>query len=196
MLPPVDGRPGPGRCGVTAPTPDRDGALAEAARREVPAALLRVVSAADPDAFTVEPIYPGAQTTAREPLPVPAARAALRLSRLFEREARRQVRRAREAGMSWAELAPAVDAEDGPAAYEWATGPDRYRATRPFVWRCPACAEMVTDRGPCNGHPDDDESGHARDCARHVAAVAVWLAGQVADDYWDDTPHDTGRSDR
>lgn len=184
-------------------TPNWARVMADAAGREVTAAVSRLVTAADPDAFTTEPVVPGAQLTVRVPAPVPALRAALLLSRLFTGEARRQVRRAREAGMSWAELAPAVDAADGEAAYEWAVGPDSSRwDARSFVWRCPSCGALVTDWGPYNGHPDDNEHGHARDCARHVAEVAVWLAGQVADDYWEDADapdgsgDDTDRSDR
>ena len=80
--------------------------MADAAGREVPAAVFRVVTAADPGAFAIEPIFPGAQSTARVPARVQALTAALLLSRLFTGEARRQVRRAREAGLSWAELAP------------------------------------------------------------------------------------------
>jgi hypothetical protein len=190
---------------MTAPDParDRDRLMADAAGREVPAAVFRVVTAADPDAVTTELIFRGSPLTARMPAPVPALTAALLLSRLFTGEARRQVRRAREAGLSWAELAPVLDVGDGEAAFEWAAGAtdDRWRRSS-VTWRCPTCGELVSDYGPYESHPDDNESGHARDCDRHVAEVAVWLARQVADDYWDhdDAPDDggdgTGRSGR
>lgn len=167
--------------------PDRDRMMADAAGREVSSAVFRLVTAAEPDAFTVEPVFPGAASTVRVPAPVPALRAALLLSRLFTGEARRQVRRAREAGVSWASLAPAVDAEDAEAAYEWAVGPGGSRwDARSVLWRCPSCAELVTDWGPYNGHPDDNEHGHDGGCTRHVAEVAAWSR----QDDWDDDPDD------
>ena len=44
-------------------------------------------------------------------------------------------------------------------------------------WTCggPAgCGERITDSGPFESHPDDNERGHAETCARHAAAVATW----------------------
>lgn len=162
---------------TTDPTPtlQKDRAMADAARQEAHAALSRVVAAADPDAFTSEPFFPGAQSTTRVPTPVPALRAALLLSRLFTAEARRQVRRAREAGVSWADLAPALDMEDGEAAFEWATGgvEDQWRRSS-VPYRCPACAELIADYGPYENHPEDNESGHTTDCTRRAAALAHW----------------------
>ncbi|MGH4017930.1 MAG: hypothetical protein ACRDT0_01525 [Pseudonocardiaceae bacterium] len=35
------------------------------------------------------------------------------------------------------------------------------------------CRQRITDYGPF-GHPDDNEAGHAPDCARHHAEVAAW----------------------
>ena len=174
-------------------TPDdatrrRDQAMADAVGSEMAAALSRVVAAAAPDAFSIEPIFPGSTVTGRRPAPVPALRAALLLARMLSGEARRQVRRAREVGLSWAELAPAVDAEDAVSAYEWAAGPGSSRwDVRSVVWRCPTCRQLVTDRGPYDGHPDDEERGHAAGCDRHAADVAAWRA---AVDAWDDDPDD------
>jgi hypothetical protein len=176
---------------MTGPGIDRDRAMAEAAGREVRAALLRVVTAVDPDAVTVEPIFPGSQLDAQVPTPAAGLRAAVLLSRLFTGEAGRQIRRGREAGLSWAELAVLVDAADGEAAFEFAIGPGDDRWYRPsFTWRCPACAELISDHGPYESHPDDNEAGHAADCPRHVAAIA---ARRRTRDSWDD-PGD-GNSD-
>lgn len=169
----------------TDPTADpaRDRALSAAAQ-VVRGAVFRVVSAADPDAFTVEPVFSGSSLTERQPVPVPALRAAALLSRMFITQARRQVRRAREAGVSWADLAPALDMEDGQAAFEWATGggiADQWRRSA-VTWRCPACGGLVGDYGPYESHPADNESGHTTDCTRLAAAVAAWEAEQAADD--------------
>ena len=164
---------------MTTPRPkpeDRDRAMADAAAREMAAALFRVAAATEPDAFTIEPIFPGSTLTERRPAPVPALRAALLLARLLTGEARRQVRRAREAGLSWAELAPAVDAEDAASAYEWSAGPTSARwDARSVVWRCPTCGQLVTDRGPSDGHPDDEERGHSHVRPRPTAVRRLWL---------------------
>jgi hypothetical protein len=177
-------------------TTDQDPAMSAAAR-EVHGAVLRVVTASAPLAFTVAPIWPGSPLTERQPAPVPALRAAVLLSRLFSAEARRQVRRAREAGVSWADLAPVLDAEDGQAAFEWATGgaEDSWRRAA-VTYRCPSCGGLVSDYGPYENHPDDNESGHAPDCARHLAALVTWFATN-ADDWDDDTDgDDTDAGDR
>lgn len=190
---------------TTDPTPtlqpdpdlDLDRAMGDAARREAPVTVFRIVAAAaDPDAFTVEPIYPGAQTTERVPAPVPALRAALLLARHATTTARRQVRRAREAGLSWADIAPVLDAEDGQAAYEWATGgvEDHWRRSS-VTYRCPSCAELIADYGPYENHPDDCESGHTPGCARHLTALLTWSATNDEDpasDYPDDDDHPDG----
>ena len=161
----------------------RGRSASDAARRELTAAVARIVASADPAAFTVEPIFPGAAITARVPTPGAALAAALALWQVAGREMRTQIRRSREAGQSWAELAvplrPVLDLpEDAPpyeaamAAFDWAAGPargsfdDRY-----VIWRCPACGGLVTDYGPDAGTPEDSEPGHAPTCARLGAAV-------------------------
>jgi hypothetical protein len=169
-------------------TPGR--VMADTGTQEVTAAVYRMVTAADPGAFIVEPIFPGAQSTTRVPVPVAAVRAALLLSRLAERDARRHVRRAREAGVTWADLAPAVDAENAEAAYDWAAGASSDPWRSPTVlWRCPSCGELVTDHGPYESHPTDRESGHAAGCPRHTGEIAAW---QRALDTWDDDNRDQG----
>jgi hypothetical protein len=44
-----------------------------------------------------------------------------------------------------------------------------------FAWTCPACGQMVSDRGPVL-MPAADETGHADGCARLATAQAGWLA--------------------
>jgi hypothetical protein len=39
-------------------------------------------------------------------------------------------------------------------------------ATLSFAWTCQSCGENVSDRGPYNGHPEDEQSGHADGCER------------------------------
>ncbi|MFP5023517.1 hypothetical protein [Pseudonocardia phyllosphaerae] len=98
-------------------------------------------------------------------------------------------RAARAAGRSWDEIGAALDlpvdgfrARDA-AAFEWLVegrdprdvDDDVVSMHAPsFWWRCPSCDRQITDRGPYNGHPDDDEDGHALGCARHEEDVAAW----------------------
>ncbi|HEX6336710.1 MAG TPA: hypothetical protein VFZ85_07135, partial [Jiangellaceae bacterium] len=70
------------------------------------------------------------------------------------------------------------------AAYERFAGPP---ASWPlqgpsFVWRCRACDRVISDRGPYESHPDDNQPGHAKDCSRLATELARWRAS------WDDTP--------
>lgn len=37
---------------------------------------------------------------------------------------------------------------------------------------CSTCGGFVKDNGPYISHPEDEENGHAADCARHQQAVA------------------------
>jgi hypothetical protein len=52
---------------------------------------------------------------------------------------------------------------------------------RTVSWTCASCGEWITDSGPYNGHPDDDERGHAEDCARHLAEAAAYQARMDAE---------------
>ena len=164
----------------------QDRSLTEAAQREVRAAVHRIVAASDPTGFAVEPTFPRASITAHVPAPVPALAAALALWRVARGETRRQLRRVRETGGSWADLAvmlrPVLDLpDDAPAyeraaaAFEWAAGPRRgLLDDRYVVWRCPACGGLVTDHGPDAGPPADREPGHARGCTRLADDVDAW----------------------
>jgi hypothetical protein len=95
-----------------------------------------------------------------------------------------QVRRAREAGHSWEEIGrtlafkPDADRTVAEAAYEQMTGSaTSWSSHGPlFVWRCTACVRVISDRGPYERHPADNESGHAEDCSRLAAEVERWRA--------------------
>ena len=134
-------------------------------------------------AFTVEPIFPGAASTHRRPTPAAALAAAVTIWQVARRETRTQIRRAREAGQTWTELAaplrPVLDLpedappyEAGTAAFDWAAGPARSMFDdRYVIWRCPDCEALVTDHGPDAGGPEDSETGHSPACARLAAAI-------------------------
>jgi len=119
--------------------------------------------------------------------------AGIRAARLLEGTARRvtgdYLRFAREDGASWLDIGEALGlANDGErsghdlavAAYEYAAGqPDLWNESS-FHYRCPGCAQMISDRGPYESHPDDDEHGHGDGCERRAAEIAAWQARQDA----------------
>ncbi|WP_069167255.1 hypothetical protein [Nocardia altamirensis] len=84
---------------------------------------------------------------------------------------------ARSHGRGWDEIADAfgitTGKSDDPAieAYQRVAGEGWSSTTS---WRCACCAERVTDRGPWNPHPSDNESGHADDCARHQREISAY----------------------
>jgi hypothetical protein len=146
-----------------------------------------------------DPGYPG---YGDRPQPDPLA--AVRVARAIRGHAAvlldRHIDRARAAGHSWAELAEVLgltrEAEreqiaPGEAAFHWATtgridGEPRSRVWGDEPrrwWRCASCQQRVSDRGPFAGHPDDEETGHAPDCARHTAELTAW---RTRHDAWDD----------
>jgi hypothetical protein len=155
---------------------------------------------------------PGFAKYGNRPQPDPLT--AVRAARTIRGEAAQllgeHIDRARAAGHTWTELAGALgltrDAEeagipDGEAAFYWATtdridGDYAHRAwgyEPRRSWRCASCEERVTDRGPFNGHPDEEETGHAGGCARHAADLAAWRTRIDAwDEDWDDEDQDDG----
>jgi hypothetical protein len=98
-------------------------------------------------------------------------------------------RAARAAGRSWDEIAEVLGVEDDGES-GWRRGERVYRllvegeplpgaARSPFdrsstYWRCGTCQGLVTDRGPFEAHPTDNESGHAESCTRHAGEIAAY----------------------
>jgi len=85
------------------------------------------------------------------------------------------VRTARSDGLTWRQVGKALALEKqakheerplAELAFEYIAGAgDAWRPST-FGWRCGSCLQMVTDRGPYNGHPRDDEYGHSASCQR------------------------------
>jgi hypothetical protein len=97
------------------------------------------------------------------------------------------VEAARAAGRSWDEVGEALGLPDdgdpiGEVVFALIVeGREPQRPRELFwlpstSWRCASCGELVQDRGPFESHPDDNESGHTDDCARHRADVQAWRA--------------------
>ncbi|GAA4544182.1 hypothetical protein [Pseudonocardia xishanensis] len=134
----------------------------------------------------VEPIE-GYQMLTRRRLvePLPGVRAAAVLRDAARRVLVDAVEAARAAGRSWDEVGDALGLPDdgepvGEVAFAFVV--ERREPERPrelfrlsaTSWRCGSCGELVSDRGPFESHPVDNESGHADDCARHLADVQAW----------------------
>lgn len=121
--------------------------------------------------------------------PLAAMRAADLLARVAEAQRTDHARGARTAGHSWDEIGEALDLPvdgdrlRGEAAFEWliegrvpeSTGPDDLLFRTPTTWwRCSSCDQQVSDRGPYESHPDDNEHGHTDGCPRRAAAIGAW----------------------
>jgi hypothetical protein len=58
----------------------------------------------------------------------------------------------------------------------------RMRIVQPEVrYRCGTCDRMATDRGPWEGNPEEELSGHREDCTLYADLYRAWRA-RVADD--------------
>ena len=121
--------------------------------------------------------------------PLCGMRSALFLRNVAESQMYEHARAARSAGRSWDEIGAAVNLPDyeyrvrAEVAFEWLVEgrePEPEAAELPSFrtptswWRCGTCEQQITDRGPYESHPDDNEHGHAAGCARQLAAVAAW----------------------
>lgn len=117
---------------------------------------------------------------------------ALQTARVAEGIARDWARDARGNGSSWLDIAnalgrmlPTLDEGEDPAieAFLWvAPRPSMRFDPVTTSWRCESCGQRVTDNGPYNSHPEDVETGHADDCARHRAEIAAWKRRNDWDD--------------
>lgn len=96
-------------------------------------------------------------------------------------------RKARGEGRAWRELAGPLgvgvkDEDDdftdpAAAAFELVAGEPLRQFDRRWVsWRCVSCTKYIHDKGPYNGNPIDDETGHTEDCARHTAEIRAYEA--------------------
>lgn len=145
------------------------------------------------DALTQREISPGRiALTHTQPTDYAAGVAA---ARQVEYRARRMAhdyaRKARGQGVSWRDLAEPLgvrvepDSYEDPAvaAFEMIAPQSSMRFdARHVYWRCTACGAEIDDKGPYNGHPTDDETGHAEDCARLAVEIAAYRQQQGLDD--------------
>src|SRR5690348_14876197 len=99
------------------------------------------------------PPWPGASFTEERPEPGAGIRIALALERTARAGVRVFIQRAREAGMSWAEVGEALGVAElarqrgsslAEAAWEYAAGRSAHLAGQlgEFRWTCPDCGEI------------------------------------------------------
>ncbi|WP_433622750.1 hypothetical protein [Nocardia sp. CA-120079] len=119
-----------------------------------------------------------------------AIEAAERLASTARGMAGEYAREARGQGRTWAEIAGAfgIDSDDvvDPAveAFQRIVPPDRWGAES-TSWTCTSCDTRVTDRGPYEGHPADNETGHATDCTRHQREILAYQTRFDLDQDWE-----------
>jgi hypothetical protein len=116
-----------------------------------------------------------------------AVRAARSLEVAVHAEVVVHIRRAREAGESWAAIGallgfgPVAAAEGSGTleqfGYDYAAGPrtvdPQWPVPQPFTWTCPGCSASVADYGSAKG-PRIDQDGHKDGCVRLAAEAAGW----------------------
>lgn len=169
-----------------APADDAHPTLAQEAGAAISGAVLRLAFMTGAPIVHAQP-WPGASFAEEQPEPGAGIRIALALERAARAGVRVYIQRAREAGMSWAEVGEALGVAElarargsslAGAAWEYAAERSAFLSGQlgEFRWTCQDCGEVVHDRGPSGGNPAGDEPGHGEACQRLAAAVAAWLA--------------------
>lgn len=145
----------------------------------------RAVKAAVPAADMVErKIRPESEFGWPEPRPLAGVRAALAVARMAQDQAHKFAKALRGEGRSWLAIADLLEipwSEEyarAERAYELVAGatPGTFSNARVY-WTCGGpggCGQYVTDHGPYNGYPVDNEDGHADGCRRLAAEMAAY----------------------
>ena len=115
-----------------------------------------------------------------------AVRAAVLVRHVATGQAHDYALAARGAGRTWGEVADALGlanphaaGEDdyrtpGERAFEEIAGSGSMFWAPRLRWTCSTCGQRVTDDGPYESHPADNEEGHGEGCSRHRASVRAW----------------------
>ncbi|MEV0005907.1 hypothetical protein AB0H28_26980 [Micromonospora sp. NPDC050980] len=149
----------------------------------------RAVRAAVPAGqMTTRKIRPESDYGFPEPQPLAGLQAALSVARLAQNQAYTFAKGLRGEGSSWDEIADLLEIEWSEdyvrreRAFELVAGPvSSYSYDRYVFFTCGGprgCGESITDRGPYNGYPSDNEDGHAEGCRRLAAEVEAYRRAQ------------------
>ena len=141
----------------------------------------------DPANITETPIFPGARSTEKRAQPLTHIEVAVWLRGRADQQVQSAVTKARSAGISWADIGKALDLPGMPGDYDLAVAAFEQARGYGFsdqnvYYDCGACGNGITDHGPYDPHPLDQESGHAETCVRLLAAVAAFKK-RMGDDY-------------
>lgn len=128
-------------------------------------------------------MWPGAATTMRYADPAAGIGFARMLADAIRHAEHRYVQHAREHGMTWQQAGQALGltqaaeqrgARLAEVAFEYATGAEHAQPfeTLTFGWHCYSCGHYISDHGPYEPHPADNEHGHTSGCERLAAAIA------------------------
>jgi hypothetical protein len=126
--------------------------------------------------------------TLPDPEPLAGISAAVSLRNAASGVIRDCARHAREDGQTWEEIAVVLGCERD--EYGTSAGEAAFRELASdlgdglsFMWGCPSCGRLVSDRGPDAGL-HDSERGHGDGCERRAAEIAAWDAqwGDGSDD--------------
>jgi hypothetical protein len=145
----------------------------------------RAIQAAVPPGDMVDRrTRPGSDYTWKVPVPRAGLQAALTVVEMAQRKAYEFALGLRGEGTAWREVADLLDvpwSDDysrPERAYEMVRGPDDGGFhQRNVYWTCAGplgCGRYITDRGPYNGQPIDNEDGHDDECRRLAADMAAW----------------------
>lgn len=140
------------------------------------------------------PAYPGSVNhMIREPEPMAGIRAALTAQQAAKAAVRNYISTARSDGLPWHQIGDLLreagaigDSElaDGGSPYYVAVAAFEYAASwsagmfsdPKFGWDCRECGRRITDRGPYDSNPLDNQSGHGAGCSRLEAELAKYEA--------------------
>ncbi len=130
--------------------------------------------------------FPGSISVHQYAEPLAGIRAAETLAASAARIRREYTEAARGDGITWERIGQALGLGQGDAAktgYDLGIAAYEFFTRRPGLWpeanfgyRCASCQGYITDRGPYESHPEDNERGHGDGCARFTAEVAAWQA--------------------
>ncbi len=168
---------------------DPDQVAREEGHSVVRAVIVRMARTAGEE-VREQPITPGSACTTERPNPAAGIRFALMLRASAEAEVSQYITRARVEGLTWTQIGEILDpalwgiGTNGSAfdlaerAFEYATDAEHHDRfdTLTFYWTCPACGATVSDQGPYDSHPADNEHNHAEGCTRLAAAVTAYEA--------------------
>lgn len=157
--------------------------LADDAAQKVRQLIGDAVRAAVPaDAMMERQVRPDSKNTWLAPFPMAGFMAARHVRKLAEGHMYRYVAELRGHGAySWQHIADLLEI---PWTGEYSRVERAFELTAAAVghnstwsgpriyWYCDSCDQHITDRGPYNGHPVDNESGHADDCRRVARETA------------------------